>query len=196
MHALVRFANIAAGSAFTTADLYPHVLDALRLPPSQYSLASLRYDLSKLRAQRPGGKTPALPSLPIGQQRLFPLRALPEAIRAYLCSAHCWSSPALSRRSPSPQDKRCQLDRLYQRVTDDLDALFSAVGLKIAASSIQPQQLLDSLPESCVSAPLVPRLRQFLPLDRHLSQLKSCPTSPCEFVVPSFLCSGPKALDR
>ena len=32
-----------------------------------------------------------------------------------------------------PQDKRCQLDRLYQRVTDDLDALFSAVGLKIAA---------------------------------------------------------------
>jgi hypothetical protein len=31
------------------------------------------------------------------------------------------------------QDKRCQLDRLYQRVTDDLDALLSAVGLKTAA---------------------------------------------------------------
>ena len=30
-------------------------------------------------------------------------------------------------------DKRCQLDRLYQRVTDDLDALLSAVGLKTAA---------------------------------------------------------------
>ncbi|MFZ0289440.1 MAG: hypothetical protein WBV26_07565 [Candidatus Sulfotelmatobacter sp.] len=31
------------------------------------------------------------------------------------------------------QDKRCQLDRLYQRVSDDLDALLSAVGLKTAA---------------------------------------------------------------
>jgi hypothetical protein len=31
------------------------------------------------------------------------------------------------------QGKRCHLDRLYQRVTDDLDALLSAVGLKTAA---------------------------------------------------------------
>jgi len=31
------------------------------------------------------------------------------------------------------EEKRCQLDRLYQRVTDDLDALLTAVGLKIAA---------------------------------------------------------------
>ena len=30
-------------------------------------------------------------------------------------------------------DKRCQLDRLDQRLTDDLDALLSAVGLKTAA---------------------------------------------------------------
>jgi hypothetical protein len=41
MHALVRFANIAAGSTFTTADLYPPALDALGLPLSQYSLATL-----------------------------------------------------------------------------------------------------------------------------------------------------------
>jgi hypothetical protein len=31
------------------------------------------------------------------------------------------------------EEKRCQLDRLYQRITDDLDALLIAVGLKIAA---------------------------------------------------------------
>jgi len=31
------------------------------------------------------------------------------------------------------EQKRCQLDRLYQRITDDLDALLTAVGLKIAA---------------------------------------------------------------
>jgi hypothetical protein len=31
------------------------------------------------------------------------------------------------------EGKRCELDRLYQRVCDDLDALFRAVGLKVAA---------------------------------------------------------------
>jgi hypothetical protein len=30
-------------------------------------------------------------------------------------------------------DKRCELDRLYQRIADDLTALLNAVGLKIAA---------------------------------------------------------------
>ena len=31
------------------------------------------------------------------------------------------------------EEKRCELDRLYQRVCDDMDALFRAVGLKLAA---------------------------------------------------------------
>ena len=51
MHALVRFANIAAGGTFTTADLYAPALDALGQTEAQYSLASFRYDLSKLRAK-------------------------------------------------------------------------------------------------------------------------------------------------
>ena len=51
MHALVRFSNIAAGGRFTTADLYAPTLDTLGLTESQYSLASFRYDLSKLRAK-------------------------------------------------------------------------------------------------------------------------------------------------
>ncbi len=51
MHALVRFANIAAGGKFTTADLYVPTLDALGKTEAQYSLASFRYDLSKLRAK-------------------------------------------------------------------------------------------------------------------------------------------------
>ena len=51
MHSLVRFANIAAGGRFTTADLYNPALDALGVTESQYSLASFRYDLSKLRAK-------------------------------------------------------------------------------------------------------------------------------------------------
>jgi hypothetical protein len=51
MHSLVRFANLAAGGSFTTADLYPPARDALGLTESRYSLASFRYDLSKLRAK-------------------------------------------------------------------------------------------------------------------------------------------------
>src|SRR5437879_12527991 len=51
MHSLVRFANIAAGGRFTTADLYQPALDTLGMTESQYSLASFRYDLSKLRAK-------------------------------------------------------------------------------------------------------------------------------------------------
>src|SRR5271167_4051021 len=51
MHALVRFANVAANGRFTTADLYGPALHALGVADSQYSLASFRYDLSKLRAK-------------------------------------------------------------------------------------------------------------------------------------------------
>src|SRR6266545_3317149 len=51
MHAVVRFADIAAGGTFTTSDLYEPALDALGFTASKYSLASLRYDLSKLRAK-------------------------------------------------------------------------------------------------------------------------------------------------
>src|ERR1017187_8944585 len=46
MHALVRFANIAAGSQFSTRDLHNHVAEALGVTMHQYTLGSLRYDLS------------------------------------------------------------------------------------------------------------------------------------------------------
>ena len=51
MHALVRFAHIAAASTFTTQKIYPYALEALGTSSDKYSLASLRYDLSKLRAK-------------------------------------------------------------------------------------------------------------------------------------------------
>ena len=60
MHALVRFAHIAAGSTFTTAEIYPYVVEALGGAASDYSLASLRYDLSKLRAKALVEKFPHL----------------------------------------------------------------------------------------------------------------------------------------
>lgn len=50
-HALVRFANIATASPFTTQQFYPYALDALGTSADKYSLASLRYGLSTWRAQ-------------------------------------------------------------------------------------------------------------------------------------------------
>ena len=60
MHALVRFANIAAGNTFTTAEIQPRVVEALGCPGQRYTLASLRYDLSKLR---PKVSSPNFPTL-------------------------------------------------------------------------------------------------------------------------------------
>ena len=72
MHALVRFAHIAAANSFTTAELHPTVVDALGSAPDRYTLASLRYDLSKLRAK---GLVEKLP-----HSRRYQL--LPKAIRS------------------------------------------------------------------------------------------------------------------
>jgi hypothetical protein len=51
MHALVRFEHIAAANTSTTAEIHPAVIEALGCAPESYTLASLRYDLSKLRAK-------------------------------------------------------------------------------------------------------------------------------------------------
>jgi hypothetical protein len=47
VHSIVRFADIAAGGCFTTADLYAPALDAFGCAENAVSLASFRYDLSK-----------------------------------------------------------------------------------------------------------------------------------------------------
>src|SRR5947207_14833534 len=56
MHALVRLSHIAAQSTFTTSEIYADTLAALDVSPKEYSLASLRYDLSKLRAKALGSR--------------------------------------------------------------------------------------------------------------------------------------------
>jgi hypothetical protein len=50
-HTLVGFANIAAGGTFRTPDIYAPVLEELGCDRSKDSLASVRYDLSKLKAK-------------------------------------------------------------------------------------------------------------------------------------------------
>jgi hypothetical protein len=51
MRALARFSHVAAPNAFTTTELYSWVRDALGGAANRYTLSSLRYDLSKLRAK-------------------------------------------------------------------------------------------------------------------------------------------------
>jgi hypothetical protein len=133
MHALVRFANIAAGSKFTTAELYGPALDALGRTESQYSLASLRYDLSKLRAKGLVEKIPHSRRYRLvgkGYSICVVFLKLFERIYAPLTAGLL--TPFRGDRVLAEQ-KRCELDRLYQRICDDLDALLLSVGLKAAA---------------------------------------------------------------
>jgi len=132
MHALVRFAHVAAGNSFTTTELYPHVVKALGCTPESYTLASLRYDLSKLRAK---GLVAKLPNsrryqiLPQGYSVCLVFVKLFERVYAPL-TAGLLSPVSADARIPDP--RRSQLDRLYHRVIDDLDAVVQAVGLKAA----------------------------------------------------------------
>ncbi len=133
MHALVRFAHIAGGDTFTTRDLHPTVAAALDSPPDQYRLGSLRYDLSTLRAKglvdkvehsrryrlQPQGYQICVVFLKLFERVYAPLTAgllRPVAADAFLA-----------------EEKRHRLDRLYQRIVTDLDALLRAVGLRPAA---------------------------------------------------------------
>jgi hypothetical protein len=133
MHALVRFAHLAAGGTFRTADLYPFTIAALGVTPETYRLASLRYDLSKLRAKGLVEKVPRSRRyrlLPAGYRLCVVFLKLFERIYAPLTAGLLQPFHA----DAGLQDaRRHQLDRLYQRVADDLDRLCSAVGLKTAA---------------------------------------------------------------
>jgi hypothetical protein len=133
MHALVRFAHIAAGSTCTTADIYPYVIKALGCAPKEFTLASLRYDLSKLRAKGLIAKLPRsrrYQLLPHGYSICLIFLKLFERIYAPLAAGILSPIKGDVRLQP---DKRSQLDSLYQRVVDDLNQLVRAVGLKKAA---------------------------------------------------------------
>ena len=100
---------------------------------SKYSLASFRYDLSKLRAKGLVEKIPHSRRYQLagkGYSICVAFLKLFERIYAPLTAGLL--APFRGDRALS-DDRRCALDRLYQRISDDLDALFKAVGLQIAA---------------------------------------------------------------
>jgi hypothetical protein len=133
MRSLLRFANIAASGRFTRADLYHPALDALGMTDSQFSLASFRYDLSKLRAKGLAERIPHSRRYQLvgkGYSMCVPFLKLSEKIYAPFTVALL--APFRGDRALS-EEERCTLDRLYQSICDRLDALLQAVGLKVAA---------------------------------------------------------------
>ena len=133
MHALVRFAHIAAGNTFSTAEIHSYALDALGCPADKYKLGSLRYDLSKLRAKKLVEKLPhsrRYRLTPEGYSIGLVFLKLFERIYAPLTAGLLCPFPGDKKVA---HEKRTQLDRLYQKVVDDLDKLVAAVGLKAVA---------------------------------------------------------------
>lgn len=133
MHALVRFAHIAAGDTFTMRDLHSPTAAALDTTTDQYRLASLRYDLAKLRAKSLVERVPRSRRyrlLPHGYSICLLFLKLFERVYAPLTAGLLKPITADSRLA---DDKRHPLDRLYQRIVTDLEALIQAVGLRTAA---------------------------------------------------------------
>jgi hypothetical protein len=107
MHSLVRFCYLAAEGTFTTRELYPQTLQARQRTPEQYKLASLRYDLWKLRAKGLVEKIPhsrRYRLLSHGYQICLVFLKLYEKIYAPLTPASCnpllLTSPSRQKRSP------------------------------------------------------------------------------------------------
>jgi len=108
-------------------------LAALGLSAEQYSLASLRYDLGKLRAQGLVEK--------LAKSRRYRLCSQGYSIclvflklfeRIYSPLAAGWLQPPTGPTPNSLSASKPRLDRLYRKVVDDLDKLLCAVGLKAA----------------------------------------------------------------
>ena len=125
---------MAARNTFTRAELYPYVLATLQMSAAQYSLASLRYDLSKLRVKALVEKLPKSRRYhlcPQGYSICLLFLKLFERVYSPLTAGLLQPYRADSKL---PDHKRTLLDRLYQKIADDLDKLLDAVGLKRKAA--------------------------------------------------------------
>jgi len=132
MQALVRFSHLAAASTFTTTELHPQAAEALGVSTTDYTLGSLRYDLSKLRAKGLVEKVPhsrRYRLLPDGYKISVVYLKLFERLYAPLTAGILGPCPGDHRLPPA---RTTQLDRLYQAVVAALDELVDAVGLKVA----------------------------------------------------------------
>jgi hypothetical protein len=133
MHALVRFANVAAEGTFSTSEIQPHVAKSLGCTTEQYTLASLRYDLAKLRAKglvQRIGRSRRYQLTSEGYRLCITYVTLSERIYAPLTSGILKPFTGDAKLEPR---RTTRLDRLYRGVVNALDALATAVGLRPAA---------------------------------------------------------------
>jgi hypothetical protein len=132
MHALVRFSHVPAGDTFSSAEIHPHTAAALGRTTAEYTLGSLRYDLSKLRAKHLVEKLPNSRRYRLtaeGYRICLVYLKLFERIYAPLTSGIM--APAKGDRL-LPETRTTQLDKLYRAVVHALDQLVATVGLKAA----------------------------------------------------------------
>ncbi len=132
MHALVRFSHIAAQDSFSTAELHADTAKSLGCTTADYTLASLRYDLSKLRAKglvRRLDKSRRYRLTADGYRICVVYLKLFEKLYAPLTSA-ILKPIQYDRRLV--HSKTSQLDKLYRAVIASLDQLVDAAGLKVA----------------------------------------------------------------
>ena len=104
------------------------------IPTAEYSLGSLRSDLSKLRAKSPLSNGSRSPAVTGAHHRGLPdLCRLPEALRKTLCATDQRGILAPFRPDKRFNSQRLsELDKLYAAVSTALDELVNAVGLKAA----------------------------------------------------------------
>jgi hypothetical protein len=132
MQALVRFSHVAAGATFTTVEIHSHIADTLATSTTKYRLSSLRYDLYKLRVKGLVKKIPhtrRYALLPKGYRTCLVYLKLFHKLYAPLTAA---IQRPFAADAVMPPGHRIGLDRLYSAVTEALDKLVDAVGLKAA----------------------------------------------------------------
>ncbi len=132
MHALVRFSHLAAQDSFSTTEVHADTAEALGLTTADYTLGSLRYDLSKLRAKglvQRLDKSRRYRLTPDGYRICVVYLKLFEKLYAPLTSSILKPFKADRRILNS---KTSPLDKLYRAVLASLDQLVDAVGLKVA----------------------------------------------------------------
>ena len=128
-------ASAAAASTFSTREIHPHVIAALGSASERYSLGSLRYDLSKLRAKG------LVEKLPRSRRYRLPAKGYSVCLIFLKLFDRLCAPLAAGLLNPVPGDvalprqKLSLLDRLYRGLDTPLDRLIRAIGLASASTN-------------------------------------------------------------
>jgi hypothetical protein len=132
MQALVRFSHIAADRTFTTREIHADTAEALGVTVTEYSLGSLRYDLSKLRAKQLVERLPHSRCYRLTAQG-YKICLIYIKLSTKICAPLASAVLKPFKEDSKLTDARATIiDKHYRAVTIALDQLVAAVGLKAA----------------------------------------------------------------